>query len=45
MIRVMDSFIGAAILTGTIILAWFYPLTRERYQRVQRLLAVRRGRA
>ncbi|MBV6393049.1 MAG: putative glycoside/cation symporter YagG [Anaerolineales bacterium] len=45
MIRVMDSFIGAAILTGTIILAWFYPLTRERYQRVQKLLAVRRGKA
>lgn len=43
MIRVMDSFIGAGILTGTIVLAWFYPLTRERYQRVQRLLAVRRG--
>jgi GPH family glycoside/pentoside/hexuronide:cation symporter len=43
MIRVMDSFIGAGILTGTIILAWFYPLTRERYQRVQKLLAVRRG--
>ena len=43
MIRVMDSFIGAGILTGTIIIAWFYPLTRERYQRVQRLLAARRG--
>ena len=43
MIRVMDSFIGAGILTGTIIRAWFYPLTRERYQRVQRLLAARRG--
>jgi GPH family glycoside/pentoside/hexuronide:cation symporter len=45
MIRVMDSFIGAGILMGTIVLAWFYPLTRERYQRVQRLLAVRRGKA
>ena len=43
MIRVMDSFFGAGILMGTIVLAWFYPLTRERYQRVQRLLAVRRG--
>ncbi|NOH00924.1 MAG: MFS transporter [Chloroflexi bacterium] len=43
MIRVMDSFIGAGILMGTIILAWFYPLTRERYQRVQRLLAARRN--
>ena len=43
MIRVMDSFIGAAILCGTIILAWSYPLTRERYQRIQKLLAVRRN--
>jgi len=43
MIRVMDSFIGAAILMGTIIVAWSYPLTRERYQRVQRLLTVRRN--
>lgn len=42
MIRLMVSFIGAAILMGTIALAWFYPLTRERYQRVQRLLNIRR---
>ncbi|MBI3167806.1 MAG: MFS transporter [Chloroflexi bacterium] len=43
MIRMMDSFIGAAILLGTIIIAWSYPLTRERYQKIQRLLAVRRS--
>lgn len=43
MIRVMDSFIGAAILMGTIILAWSYPLTREKYQKIQKLLAVRRN--
>jgi GPH family glycoside/pentoside/hexuronide:cation symporter len=42
MIRMMDSFIGAAILMGTIILAWSYPLTREKYQRIQNLLAIRR---
>lgn len=43
MIRLMDSFIGAAILAGTIILAWSYPLTREKYQKIQRLLAIRRN--
>jgi len=43
MIRLMDSFIGAAILLGTILLAWSYPLTREKYQKVQRLLTVRRN--
>lgn len=43
MIRVMDSFIGAGILMGTIILAWSYPLTREKYQRIQKLLAVRKS--
>ncbi|HNM36049.1 MAG TPA: MFS transporter, partial [Anaerolineales bacterium] len=43
MIRLMDSFIGAAILAGTIILAWSYPLTREKYQKIQKLLAVRRN--
>lgn len=43
MIRVMDSFLGAGILMGTIILAWSYPLTREKYQRIQKLLAVRKN--
>lgn len=43
MIRVMDSFIGAGILMGTIILAWSYPLTREKYQRIQKLLAIRKS--
>lgn len=43
MIRVMDSFLGAGILLGTIILAWSYPLTREKYQRIQKLLAVRKN--
>jgi GPH family glycoside/pentoside/hexuronide:cation symporter len=43
MIRVMDSFLGAGILMGTIILAWSYPLTREKYQRIQKLLAVRKS--
>ena len=43
MIRVMDSFISVGILCGTIILAWSYPLTREKYQKIQRLLAIRRN--
>lgn len=43
MIRMMDSFISALILTGTIILAWSYPLTREKYQKIQRLLTIRRS--
>ncbi|MCC7117417.1 MAG: MFS transporter [Anaerolineales bacterium] len=39
MIRLMVSFLGAAILFGAILLAWSYPLTRERYERIQKLLA------
>lgn len=41
-IRLLVSFIGVGILSGTLILAWFYPLTRERYDRIQRLLKKRR---
>ncbi|MCZ2121870.1 MAG: MFS transporter [Anaerolineales bacterium] len=43
MIRLMVSFIGAGILFGAILLAWRYPLTRERYERVQRLLSAKRN--
>jgi glycoside/pentoside/hexuronide:cation symporter, GPH family len=42
-IRLMVSFIGVAILLGTIILAWSYPLTREKYDRIRKLLEVRRN--
>jgi GPH family glycoside/pentoside/hexuronide:cation symporter len=41
-IRVMISFVGTAILAGTIILAWSYPLSREKYIRIARLLKKRR---
>ena len=41
-IRLMVSFIGVVIVAGTIILAWFYPLTREKYDRIQKLLARKR---
>lgn len=41
-IRLLVSFIGVTILLGTIVLAWFYPLTREKYARIQILLKRRR---
>ncbi len=43
MIRMMVSFLGAIILLGTILLAWSYPLTREKYERIQKLLARRKN--
>jgi GPH family glycoside/pentoside/hexuronide:cation symporter len=45
MIRMMVSFIGAGILLGTIILAWSYPLSREKYERIQKLLIRRKEKA
>jgi GPH family glycoside/pentoside/hexuronide:cation symporter len=44
MIRLLVSPFGAMILCGTIILAWLFPLSREKYARIQRLLAQRRAR-
>jgi len=41
-IRLMVSIWGAFILTGTIILAWMYPLSREKYERIKKLLKRRR---
>jgi GPH family glycoside/pentoside/hexuronide:cation symporter len=38
MIRLLVSPFGAAVLCGTIILAWFYPLSREKYASMQKLL-------
>jgi glycoside/pentoside/hexuronide:cation symporter, GPH family len=43
MIRLLVSPLGAMILSGTIILAWLFPLSREQYMRIQRLLEQRRG--
>jgi len=43
-IRLMDSFIGVAIVAGTIVLAWFYPLTREKYDRIKLLLEKKKER-
>jgi GPH family glycoside/pentoside/hexuronide:cation symporter len=44
MIRLLVSPFGAAILSGTIILAWLFPLSREQYARIQKLLEQKRGR-
>jgi GPH family glycoside/pentoside/hexuronide:cation symporter len=44
MIRLLVAPIGAVILSGTIILAWLFPLTREQYMRIQRLLERKRAR-
>jgi len=40
-IRLLVSFWGAVILAGTIVLAWLYPLSRERHERIQMLLKKR----
>jgi GPH family glycoside/pentoside/hexuronide:cation symporter len=44
MIRLLVSPFGAVMLSGTIILAWFFPLSREKHGRIQRLLEQRRER-
>ncbi|NWG05893.1 MAG: MFS transporter [Chloroflexi bacterium] len=44
MIRLLVSPFGAVLLSGTIILAWLFPLSREQYTRIQKLLEQRRGR-
>jgi GPH family glycoside/pentoside/hexuronide:cation symporter len=44
MIRLLVSPFGATILCGTIVLAWFFPLSREKHARIQKLLEQRRGR-
>ena len=44
MMRLLVSPISAAIVFGTIILAWLFPLSREQYARIQKLLEQRRRR-
>jgi GPH family glycoside/pentoside/hexuronide:cation symporter len=44
MIRLLVSPISALIVSGTILLAWLFPLSREQYERIRRLLEQRRGR-
>lgn len=42
-IRLMVSVIGMMILLGTVLLAWSYPLSREKYTRIQKLLKEKRA--
>ncbi|HUG33637.1 MAG TPA: MFS transporter [Anaerolineales bacterium] len=44
MIRLLVSPFGALMLSGTIVLAWLFPLSREKHNRIQRLLERRRER-
>lgn len=44
MIRLLVSPFGAIMLSGTILLAWLFPLSREKHHRIQRLLEKRRQR-
>src|SRR5215217_301260 len=44
MIRLLVSPLSASIVCGTILLAWLFPLSREKYARIQKLLAQRRAR-
>ena len=44
MIRLLVSPFGAIILCGTILLAWLFPLSRQKYARIQKLLEQRRER-
>jgi GPH family glycoside/pentoside/hexuronide:cation symporter len=44
MIRLLVSPFGATVLCGTIFLAWLFPLSREKYTRIQKLLEQRRER-
>jgi len=44
-IRILTGPVAATILLSAIAVAWFYPLDRKRYDRVQRLLARRQRRA
>lgn len=45
MIRLLVSPFGALMLSGTIVFAWLFPLSREKHNRIQRLLERRRERS
>ncbi len=42
--RVLIGPFGALLLISAIVMAWFYPLTRERHARIRRLLARKKAR-
>jgi GPH family glycoside/pentoside/hexuronide:cation symporter len=43
-IRILIGPFGAVLLFSAVVMAWFYPLTRERHARIRRLLARRKER-
>ena len=43
-IRILIGPFGALLLFSAVVMAWFYPLTRERHARIRRLLARRKER-
>lgn len=43
-IRILTGPVGAILLISSIVIAWFYPLTRERHERIRRLLKRRQER-
>lgn len=44
-IRILTGPFGAVLLFTAVVVAWFYPLTREKHTRIRRLLARRENRA
>jgi GPH family glycoside/pentoside/hexuronide:cation symporter len=44
-IRVLIGPLGAALLFSAVLTSWFYPLTRERHDRIRKLLDKRKTRA
>jgi GPH family glycoside/pentoside/hexuronide:cation symporter len=43
-IRILIGPVAVVLLAAVVVVAWFYPLNRHRYQRIQRLLVRRRHR-
>jgi len=44
-IRVLTGPVGAVLLLSAVIVAWFYPLTRERHARIRKMLMRRQARS
>ena len=44
-IRILIGPLGAVLLFSAVLIAWFYPLTREKRARIRKLLARRKERA
>jgi GPH family glycoside/pentoside/hexuronide:cation symporter len=43
-IRILIGPVGAVLLFSAVLMAWFYPLTRERHARIRRLLKQKKSR-